>query len=116
MNAHSVEARLNWLGAITAVACLGYLVSRVFTGIDFTDEMQHYGELASLVATGKLFQADLFLQQAMYMFLYPVFRLYYMIAGGWDHLVIAGRTFMLLAYVAAAWLAYRRSATGSAIM
>lgn len=114
MNAHSVEARLNWLGAITAVACLGYLVSRVFTGIDFTDEMQHYGELASLVATGKLFQADLFLQQAMYMFLYPVFRLYYMIAGGWDHLVIAGRTFMLLAYVAAAWLAYRRSATGSA--
>jgi hypothetical protein len=114
MNAHSVEARLNWLGAITAVACLGYLVSRVFTGIDFTDEMQHYGELASLVATGKLFQVDLFLQQAMYMFLYPVFRLYYMIAGGWDHLVIAGRTFMLLAYVAAAWLAYRRSATGSA--
>lgn len=82
-------------------------------GIDFTDEMQHYGELTSLVVTGKLFQVDLFLQQAMYVFLYPVFRLYYLVAGGWDHLVIAGRTFMLVAYAAAAWLAYRRSAAES---
>lgn len=114
MNTHAIETRLNWLGAAMAVVCLGYLVSRVFTGIDFTDEMQHYGELTSLVETGKLFQADLFLQQAMYMFLYPVFRLYYLVAGDWDYLVIAGRTFMLFAYMAAAWLAYRRSITGSA--
>lgn len=114
MNAQAFEARLNGLGAIMVVTGLGYLVSRVFLGIDFTDEMQHYGELVSLVSTGRLFQVDLFLQQAMYVFLYPVFRLYYLIAGGWDHLVIAGRVFMLLAYVAAAWLAYRRSATDSA--
>lgn len=114
MHAYAVEARLNWLGATATVICFGYLVSRVFTGIDFTDEMQHYGELTSLVVTGKLFQVDLFLQQAMYVFLYPVFRLYYLVAGGWDYLVIAGRTFMLIAYAAAAWLAYRRSATESA--
>lgn len=114
MNANAFEARLNWIGAITALACLGYLISRVFTGIDFTDEMQHYGELTSLVSTGKLFQTDFFLQQAMYMFLYPVFRLYYVVTGGWDYLVVAGRVFMLFAYAVIAWLVYRRSVTGSA--
>lgn len=102
------------MAAATVVVCLGHLISRVFMGIDFTDEMQHYGELASLVETGNLFQVDLFLQQAMYIFLYPVFRLYYLVAGGWDHLVIVGRIFMLLAYGVAAWLAYHRLATGSA--
>lgn len=114
MGGHTLEARLNLLGATLVMVCFGYLVLRVFTGIDFTDEMQHYGELASMVTTGKLFQADLFLQQAMYVFLYPVFRLYYLAVGGWDYLVVAGRVFMLLAYVAAAWLVYRRSVSGSA--
>jgi hypothetical protein len=107
------EIRLNRVGALVTAISLAYLVSKVFLGIDFTDEMQHYGELVSLVSTGKLFQVDLFLQQAMYVFLYPVFRAFYLIQGGWDHLILFGRLFMVAAYAAAAWLAYRRLASGT---
>lgn len=106
--------RLDRIAAVMALLSLGYLCSRIFTGIDFTDEMQHYGELVALVSTGRLFQADLFLQQAMYVFLYPIFYLYHLLMGGWDYLVVAGRVFMVLGYVAAAGLAFRRSATDSA--
>lgn len=113
MTSYTTEIRLNRISVLAAAVCFAYLVSRIFLGIDFTDEMQHYGELVSLVSTGKLFQVDLFLQQAMYLFLYPIFRIYYLIQGGWDHLILVGRLFMVAAYAVAAWLAYHRSVSGT---
>jgi hypothetical protein len=96
------------LGMATALSMVAYLIGRIFWGVDFTDEMQHYGELISLVETGKLFQSDLFLQQALYVFLYPVFWTYRYIAGGWDFLVLVGRLLMVAAVVGTAVLAYLR--------
>ncbi len=42
---------------------------RVFHGLDFNDEMQYYGELVALTQSGRLFSADLFVQQMVYLFL-----------------------------------------------
>lgn len=105
-NRHAVV--LDRLGLTTFVFALAYAVSRVVLGVDFTDEMQHYGELTSFVVTGKFFQVDLFLQQAMYIFLYPIFWLHGKLVGGREYLVLTGRLVMAAAYMGIAVLAYRR--------
>lgn len=109
MNKDRHTAVLDRLGLTTFVLALAYAASRVVLGMDFTDEMQHYGELTSLVDTGKLFQTDLFLQQGMYIFLYPIFWLHRSLAGGWEYLVLTGRLVMAVAYMGIAMLVYRRT-------
>ena len=37
-----------------------YLIIRIFIGLDFTDEMQHYGQIQGLLSLGKLFVNDFF--------------------------------------------------------
>jgi len=66
---------------------------RATRGLDLTDEMQYYGEIGGLVETGRLFSNDLFVQQSVYILLYPIFRLHHLLFG-LDGLVFFGRLVM----------------------
>ncbi|MGH9748636.1 MAG: hypothetical protein ACRD6R_01760, partial [Candidatus Polarisedimenticolia bacterium] len=55
--------------------------ARVLSGVDFSDEMQYYGEILGLLETGRLFAADLFLQQAVYLLFHPFFKVHSALFG-----------------------------------
>jgi hypothetical protein len=63
---------------------------RTIGGLDLTDEMQYYGEIKGLIDKGRLFSNDLFLQQTVYILLYPAFYVYHHFFG-FDGLVFFGR-------------------------
>lgn len=94
--------------ALTAAA--GWLISRVFVGLDFTDEMQYYGEIASLVRTGKFFHDDLFLQQLGYFWVYPLFKLHAAFFPDQHYLILFGRVSFLIAYALVGLLYWRCTA------
>ncbi|HUR60217.1 MAG TPA: hypothetical protein VM029_21010 [Opitutaceae bacterium] len=87
------------LPAIALLAASVWLLSRVVIGLDFTDEMQYYGEIASLTRTGKFFQDDLFIQQLGYLFLLPFFKLHAAIFPDLSYLLIFGRLLMVAGYI-----------------
>ena len=100
MKASAVDpARIAMLLAGTmALAAVAWLVSRVWLGLDFSDEMQYYGQIASLTRTGRFFEDDLFLQQLGYFFLLPFFKLHAWLFPDLDFLVLFGRLLLLAAY------------------
>lgn len=71
------------------------LFFRVSSGFDHTDEMQYYGQLIGLLEQGRLFSNDLFVQQTVWLPLYPVFWLYYFFLGE-AYLIVFARAFMAL--------------------
>jgi hypothetical protein len=80
---------------VALLAALTWLVSRVWMGISFSDEMLYYGEISSLVRTGRFFQADLAVQQLAYLFVYPLFKLHAAIFPDQSYLVLYGRVCLL---------------------
>lgn len=52
------------------------LVVRCTHGLDLSDEMQYYGQIAALTAKGRLFDSDLFIQQLVYVPFYPFFKVH----------------------------------------
>ena len=93
-----------WLAWASLSVAVGWLGFRALVGLDFTDEMQYYGEIAALVRTGRFFQDDLFIQQLGYFFLLPAFKVHAWIFPGQDYLVLFGRGVLLAGYGAAGWL------------
>jgi len=89
------------------LAAIGWMIFRVLVGVDFTDEMQYYGEIASIARTGRLFQSDLFAQQLGYVFLAPFFKLHAAVFPGQDFLILFGRLLLLSGYGVTAWLIAR---------
>ena len=83
------------------------LFIRTTRGLDLTDEMQYYGQIKGLVETGKLFSNDLFIQQSVYILLYPAFYLYEFILG-FDGFVFFGRLLLALLSSAVFLYAYRQ--------
>ena len=71
------------------------LFFRVSSGFDHTDEMQYYGQLIGLLEQGRLFSNDLFVQQTVWLPLYPLFWLYYFFLGE-AYLIFFARAFMAL--------------------
>jgi len=55
---------------LAIVFTLGYLVVRIFVGLDFTDEMQYYGQIHGLISSRKLFSSDFFIHQTGYLLIY----------------------------------------------
>lgn len=90
-----------------AVAGTAWLITRVFYGLDLTDEMQYYGEIASLTRTGRFFQDDLFVQQLGYLFLLPFFKVHALLFPDQSYLVLFGRLLLLTGYGAVALLFWR---------
>ena len=66
------------------------LFNRLFFGIDFTDEFQHYLQFRSLAENNKLFGNDLFFQQSVYLLVYPVAALYTKLYG-FENFLLFGR-------------------------
>lgn len=94
------------------LAAIAWMIFRIFVGVDFTDEMQYYGQIESQTRTGKLFQSDLFIQQVGYVFLVPFFKLHAALFPDLDYLLLTGRALLLAGYVATAgliWSALRGS-------
>jgi hypothetical protein len=89
------------------VASAAWLISRVFVGLDFTDEMQYYGEVASLTRTSKFFQDDLFIQQLGYLFVLPFFKLHALVFPDQSYLVLWGRLLCLASYLLVGLLFWR---------
>lgn len=91
----------------TSLALLLILFIRTTRGLDLTDEMQYYGEIRGLIETGRLFSNDLFIQQSVYILLYPVFRLYHSIFG-FEGLVFFGRLVMSILIAGVFAYAYQK--------
>jgi hypothetical protein len=51
-----------------------YLIVRIFVGLDFTDEMQYYGQIYGLLLFNKLFINDFFIHQTGYLLIYPFLK------------------------------------------
>lgn len=78
---------------------LASLLVRCTHGLDLSDEMQYYGQIAALTAKGRLFETDLFVQQLVYVPFYPFFKLHaalFQQAG----LVLFGRVLLAACLVA----------------
>lgn len=89
------------------IAALAWLVSRLWLGISFADEMLYYGEIGGLVRTGRFFQDDLAVQQLAYLFVYPLFKLHAAVFPDQSYLVLYGRGCLLLAYLAVGMIFWR---------
>ncbi|MBF0232144.1 MAG: hypothetical protein HQK65_03795 [Desulfamplus sp.] len=83
------------------------LFVRITKGLDLTDEMQYYGEIKGLIESGKLFSNDLFIQQSVYILLFPVFYLYHLVFD-FEGLVFFSRLLMAMLSVAVFLYAYRK--------
>lgn len=92
--------------AASAVLSLIFFI-RTTRGLDLTDEMQYYGEIRGLIETGRLFSNDLFIQQSVYILLYPLFYLYHL-TFGLDGLVLFGRLLMSILTASVFAYAYRK--------
>ncbi len=92
---------------ITSIILLVMLFIRVTRGLDLTDEMQYYGEIKGLLESGKLFSNDLFIQQSVYILLYPVFYLYHLVYG-FEGFVFFGRLIMAFLSLSVFLYAYKK--------
>ncbi|MEO5961133.1 MAG: hypothetical protein ABIZ49_08290, partial [Opitutaceae bacterium] len=97
--------------ATILVAAVGWFIARIFVGLDFTDEMQYYGEIAGLVRTGRFFQDDLFVQQLGYIFVLPFFKLHAAFFPDQSYLVLFGRLLLLAGYGSVGALFWRAAKT-----
>lgn len=91
----------------SSLVLLFILFIRTTRGLDLTDEMQYYGEIRALIETGGLFSSDLFIQQSVYILLYPIFYFYHLIFG-FDGLVFFGRMVMSILSVGIFIYAYQK--------
>lgn len=98
-NVPAVSRMVALTTAAVLFAALAWLGSRVFVGLDFTDEMQYYGEIASLTRTGRFFQDDLFIQQLGYFLLLPFFKVHALVFPDQSYLVLFGRLLLLAGYL-----------------
>jgi hypothetical protein len=85
---------------------LFYLIFRIFYGLDFTDEMQYYGQIQGLVSEGRLFVHDLFIQQTGYILIYPFLNLIFSSDLNLKNLIIYCRVLLFFLVILVSLLAY----------
>ncbi|HVZ63910.1 MAG TPA: hypothetical protein VG936_04920 [Lacunisphaera sp.] len=88
------------LPAAALVAAVGWFLVHLRYGLDFTDEMQYYGDIRGMVRTGHLFNDDLGIQQLVYVFVWPFFKLHAWLFPDEAYLILFGRVLLLAAYAA----------------
>ena len=92
---------------VTGLMLLLVLFIRSTRGLDLTDEMQYYGQIKGLLESGILFSNDLFIQQSVYILLYPAFYIYHL-AFGFEGLVLFGRLLMSIISIFIFLYAYQK--------
>jgi hypothetical protein len=85
------EIKSNHIGISLLSIAVIYLLVKVFFSLDFTDEMQYYGQIYNLVLNDKLFSGDLFFQQSVYLIFYPVFKIFFLLNPDLSYFVLFGR-------------------------
>ena len=65
----------NFFLFLAPLITLFYLILRIFFGLDFTDEMQYYGEIQGLISSNSLFINDYFIQQTGYVLIHPFLKI-----------------------------------------
>ena len=88
------------------LATLLYLIFRIFFGLDFTDEMQYYGQIQGLVSTGRLFNSDLFIQQTGYVLIYPFLKILFSPNLDFKNLIIYTRLLLFFFVIFVFFLIY----------
>lgn len=89
-----------------AVLVVIFALSKVFFGLDFTDELQHYWEIHGFVTTGTFFSNDLFIQQSGYIFLYPFVKLLGVDLVDLDYFVLSLRLIHLFFVFLVVWVSW----------
>ena len=64
----------NYLSLFIVILTVTYFFVRIFFSLDFTDEMQYYGQIQGLLSSNKLFVNDFFIQQTGYILIYPFLK------------------------------------------
>ena len=85
------EVKNYYVGILLASIAITYLLIKVFLSLDFTDEMQYYGQLYNLMLNDKLFSGDLFFQQSVYLIFYPLFKIFFFLNPDLYYFVLFGR-------------------------
>jgi hypothetical protein len=67
---------LNKISILFLTLSFSLIIVKVFVGLDFTDELQYYGQILSLLNHERLFAEDLFIQQFVYIFYLPFFKIF----------------------------------------
>ena len=93
-------------GASAIVALFAItLFFRVLSGLDVTDELQYYFQILGLAKTGTLFSNDLYIQQIVYVLLYPALQLWIAIFPD-TSIILFGRILFAFGLVALFWFTY----------
>lgn len=73
---HDLKREVKRFDLLAGVLVVLLLFTRLFFGVDFTDESQYVGQAILPFINGHFFQNDLFIQQLIYLFFTPVTKLY----------------------------------------
>ena len=71
---------------------------RIFSLLDFTDEMQYYLQINELNKYGSLFQSDLYIQQLIYAIFYPFNKIYFILNGS-NGLILFNRILLTIVFL-----------------
>ena len=82
---------LNKISILFLTLSFSLIIVKVFVGLDFTDELQYYGQILSLLNHERLFAEDLFIQQFVYIFYLPFFKIFQWLNPDLIGLVLFGR-------------------------
>ena len=80
-----------FLGIVSIFLTLCFLIIKIFYGLDFTDEMQYYGQLKSLLENKKLYSNDYFFQQNVYLLFYPIYAFLFQDNTDYTNLIFISR-------------------------
>jgi hypothetical protein len=84
----------NFFLFLAPVITFFYLILRIFFGLDFTDEMQYYGEIQGLISSNSLFTNDYFIQQTGYILIHPFLKIIFSFEPQFAKLVFYNRVLL----------------------
>jgi hypothetical protein len=85
-----------FLGIVSIILTSCFLVIKILYGLDFTDEMQYYGQLKSLLENNKLYANDYFFQQNIYLLFYPIFEFLFQENTDYSNLIFISRIILTI--------------------
>jgi hypothetical protein len=84
----------NFFLFLSPVITIFYLILRIFFGLDFTDEMQYYGEIQGLISSNSLFTNDYYIQQTGYILIHPFLKIIFNFEPQFAKLVFYNRVLL----------------------
>ena len=95
---------LNITSVFLLILSFSLLIVKTYMGLDFTDELQYYGQILSLLNHDKLFAEDLFIQQFLYIFYLPFFKFFQWLNPDLNGLIVFSRYCLLFTIIISIFL------------